>query len=141
MSIGNTRKGFTQATFNEDASNFLIGEILIASIVGGAFFESWYIFGGMLVGLLILFVIPLINIILSIFFSLLWAVIGAGIVCFYQDINLNLETNISIDLVTVLFSTPASQILGGILFLSGLGMHMAGIEWVRDVSDHEDRNI
>ena len=141
MSIGNTRKGFTQATFNDDASNVLMGEILIASIVGGVFFESWYVFGGVLVGLMILFFIPVINIILAIVFSLLWAVIGAGIVCYFQDINLNLETNISIDLVTVLFSTPASQIVGGILFLSGLGMHMAGIEWVRDVSDTEDRNI
>jgi len=141
MSIGNTRKGFTQATFNDDASNVLIGEILISSIVGGVFFESWYVFGGVLVGLMILFFIPVINIILAIVFSLLWAVIGAGIACYFQDINLNLETNISIDLVTVLFSTPASQIVGGILFLSGLGMHMAGIEWVRDVSDTEDRNI
>ena len=90
---------------------------------------------------MILIYIPVINIVLAIVFSLLWAVIGAGIVCYFQDINLNLETNISIDLVTVLFSTPASQIVGGILFLSGLGMHMAGIEWVRDVSDTEDRNI
>ena len=40
MSIGNTRKGFTQATFNDDASNVLMGEILIASIVGGVFFEK-----------------------------------------------------------------------------------------------------
>jgi len=141
MSIGNTRKGFTQATFNDEASNFLIGEILIASIVGGVFFESWYVFGGMLVGLIILFIIPVINIILSIVFSLFWAVTGAWIACYYQDINLNLETKISIDLVTLLFSTPASQIVGGLLFLCGLGMHMAGIEWVRDVSDTEDRNI
>ena len=141
MSIGNTRKGFTQATFNEDASNFLIGEILIASIVGGAFFESWYVFGGVLLGLMILFLIPVINIVLAVVFSLLWAVIGAGIVCYFQDISLNLETNISIDLVILLFSTPASQIIGVILFLSGLGMHLAGIEWARDVSDNEDRNI
>ncbi len=141
MSVGNTRKGFTQATFNDDASNILIGEILITSIIGGVFFESWYVFGGVLVGLMILFLIPVINIVLAIVFSLSWAIIGAGIVCYCQDINLNLETNISIDLVTLLFSTPASQIVGGVLFLSGLGMHMAGIEWVRDVSDNEDRNI
>ena len=43
MSIGNTRKGFTQATFNDDASNILIGEILITSIIGGVYFESWYV--------------------------------------------------------------------------------------------------
>ena len=141
MSVGNTRKGFTQATFNDDASNILIGEILITSIIGGVFFESWYVFGGVLVGLMILFLIPVINIVLAIVFSLSWAIIGAGIVCYFQDINLNLETNISIDLVTLLFSTPASQIVGGVLFLSGLGMHMAGIEWARDVSDNEDRNI
>jgi len=141
MSIGNTRKGFTQATFNEEAANVLMGEILIVSIIGGVFFESWYVFGGILVGLLILVGIPKINIILSIFLSLCWALIGAWIACYYQDINPNLETKISIDLVTLLFSTPASQIVGGLLFLCGLGMHMAGIEWVRDVSDTEDRNI
>ena len=141
MSIGNTRKGVTQASFNEDASNILIGEILIASIVIGYFFESWYVFGGVLVGLMILFLIPVINIILAIVFSLLWAILGAGIVCFFQDINLSLETNNTVDLVTILFSTPASQIIGGILFLSGLGLHMGGIEWAKDVSDNEDRNI
>ena len=141
MSVGNTRKGFTQATFNDDASNVLIGEILIASIIGGVFFESWYVFGGVLLGLMILFLIPVINIVLAVVFSLSWAVIGAGIVCYFQDISLNLETNISFNLVILLFSTPASQIIGVILFLSGLGMHLAGIEWARDVSDNEDRNI
>ena len=141
MSIGNTRKGFTQATFNDDASNILIGEILITSIIGGVYFESWYVFGGVLVGLMILFLIPVINIFLAIIFSLSWAIIGAGIVCYFQDINLNLDTKFSIDLVTILFSTPASQIVGGILFLSGLGMHIAGIEWAKDISDTEDRNI
>jgi len=140
MSKGSVRKGVTQAKFNEDASNIIYGEILILSGIVGFFYSDWYIFGGMLVGLILGMLIPVINILLSLCLSILWALIGAGIVCAFQEIDIP-EPNFSFDFLSRLFSTPASQIIGGIFFLSGLGLHLGTVEWTRDISDEEDRNV
>jgi hypothetical protein len=146
MSVGFTRKGVTQARFNDDASNFVFAEIGILSGVVGYHYGDWYIFGGMLVGLIICLYIPIINIFMGLGLSVLWGLIGAAITCFFQDINIQNPTDIFeftdiYEYLVVLFSTPASQIIGGILFLSSLGMHLATIEWTRDVADSEDRNF
>ena len=44
-------------------------------------------------------------------------------------------------IIISLFSTPPSQVLGGFLFLSGLGLHFSFIEWGKDLTDDEDRNF
>ena len=75
MSIGNTRKGFTQAQFNDSASSLLMGEIVVISALLGWANSSWYVFGGLFIGLIILFFIPVINIILTIIFSVAWGYI------------------------------------------------------------------
>ena len=58
MTIGNTRKGFTQAQFNDSASSLLMGEIVVISALLGWANSSWYVFGGLFIGLIILFFIP-----------------------------------------------------------------------------------
>ena len=140
MSIGNTRKGFTQAQFNDSASSLLMGEIVVISALLGWANSSWYVFGGLFIGLIILFFIPVINIILTIIFSVAWAIIGAGICCYFEDVSLS-DTSSPGDLFLTLFSVPSSQVVGAILLLISLGLHFAGIEWIRDLSDPEDRNI
>ncbi len=140
MSIGNTRKGFTQAQFNDSASSLLMGEIVVISALLGWANSSWYVFGGLFIGLIILFFIPVINIILTIIFSVAWAFIGAAICCYFEDVSLS-DTSSLDDLFLTLFSVPSSQVVGAILLLISLGIHFAGIEWIRDVSDPEDRNI
>ena len=146
MAVGSTRKGVTQAKFNDDASNFVFAEIGILSGVVGYYFSDWYIFGGMLVGLIICLYIPIINIIMGVGLSVLWALIGAKITCFFQDTNIPNLTNTFeyadiYNVLVVLFSTPPSQIIGGLLFLASLGAHLATIEWTRDIADLEDRNF
>ena len=146
MGVGTTRKGVTQAKFNEDAANFIFFEITLISGVVGYFLSNWYIFGGMLVGLICLMVIPLINIILAIVLSVVWSIIGAGLACFFQDVAFYLPQHPTVlpdvlETLIVLFSIPAAQITGGIMFLSALGLHLGAIEWVRDVGDTEDRNL
>ena len=140
MSIGNTRKGFTQAQFNDSASSLLMGEIVVISALLGWANSSWYVIGGLFIGLIILFFIPVINIILTIIFSVAWAFIGAGICCYFEDVSLS-DTSSLGDLFLTLFSVPSSQVVGAFLLLSSLGLHFAGIEWIRDVSDPEDRNV
>ena len=82
----------------------------------------------------------MINIILTIIFSVAWAFIGAGICCYFEDVSLS-DTSSLGDLFLTLFSVPSSQVVGAILLLISLGLHFAGIEWIRDVSDPEDRNV
>ena len=140
MEVGSTRKGITQAKFNENASNIIFGEIVILSGVVGYYYSDWYIFGGMLVGLIICLYIPIINIFVGFFLSILWALIGAAITCYFKDINLQYSSD-SLELLGRLFSTPATQVIGGICFLSGLGLHLGTIEWTRDLTDSVDRNV
>ena len=139
MSAGSTRKGFTQAKFNEDLSNLIYGEITILSAVAGFYFSSWYIFGGMVVGLIVCLLIPVVNIITGVILSCLWAIVGATLVAAFQQPDI--EVSSSLQYLIAIFSTPASQIIGGSLFLFGLGAHLGAIEWTRDVADPEDRNF
>ena len=161
MSIGNVRKGVTQASFNEEASFVFFAEILLLSSALGYSFGNWYVFGGLLIGLGIAFMIPILNKILALIFALSWGIIGAIIVKFFQSLEsikdvsidlilssfsiltsqVNSIEDISIDLILSLFSTPASQVVGVILFLSGLGLHLSFIEYERDLTDDEDRNF
>ena len=47
MSIGNVRKGVTQASFNEETSFVFFAEILLLSSALGYSFGNWYVFGGL----------------------------------------------------------------------------------------------
>ena len=140
MSVRSTRKGFTQAKFNDDAVNIIIGEIFILSCAAGFYYSSWYVFGGMVIGLMVCMYVPVINIIMGLGLSFLWAITGATVVCFFQDVQIS-DISDFIGFLTTVFSTPASQVIGGILFLSGLGAHLGAIEWARDVGDSDERNL
>ena len=140
MGVGATRKGFTQAKFNEEASNLIFGEIFILSGAVGFYYSDWYIFGGMIIGLIVCMFIPVINIIMGVILSFLWAIAGATGACFFQDVHISEPSNV-IEILSTVFSTPASQVIGGILFLSGLGLHLGAIEWTRDVGDSDERNF
>ena len=99
----------------------------------------------MLLGMIICLFIPIINILMGVCFSVLWALISAVIASYFQDINLD-DVTVIWDIFTVIgistiFSTPASQIVGSLFFLSGLGLHLGAIEWTRDLTDTEDRNL
>ena len=139
MGVGSVRKGFTQATFNDGAVNVIIGEIFILSCAAGFYYGSWYVFGGMLIGLMVCMYIPVINIIMGVVLSCLWAITGATVVGTFEKMSIS-DFNF-IEFVIMAFSTPASQVVGGILFLSGLGFHLAAIEWTRDIGVSEDRNF
>ena len=84
MSVGSTRKGFTQAKFNDEVSNVIFGEIFILSGAVGFYYSNWYIFGGMIIGLIVCMFIPIINIIMGVVLSCLWAITGATVVCFFS---------------------------------------------------------
>ena len=121
MGISNIRKGVTQAHFNESLVNLVVGELAIVAVATGINFESWYIGGGTLLGLLAGLYIPVLNVVLALALSAGWGAIGY--------------------VIGTLFSTDASYVICGLAFLCGLGAHLGAIEWAKDVSDTEDRNI
>ena len=77
MSIGNVRKGVTQASFNEETSFVFFAKILLLSSALGYSFGNWYVFGGLLIGFGITFMIAILNIILALIFSLSCGIIGS----------------------------------------------------------------
>ena len=121
MSVSNVRKGITQARFNENQSNILYKEILLISIVVGCYYQNWLVFGGVLTCLILVMFIPVLNLLLAIVLSLIWALIGFGIGSFFSD--------------------NASYVLTFLGLISGIGCHLSAIEWSRDLSDTEDRNL
>ena len=142
MSSGDVRKGITQAKFNEEAANLIYGEIALVSIVGGLYFQSWYVFGGLFIGLIFGFLIRGLNIILAITFSILWSLIAAVVVdAFVRDDSIDIEKMEWWELIIQFYSTSASQVIGGLVLLSSLGWHFASVEWSRDLVDSKDRNI
>ncbi|OQC14413.1 MAG: hypothetical protein BWX72_01374 [Firmicutes bacterium ADurb.Bin080] len=114
MSDINVRRGMTNARFNEKNSGILFGEIAIVAIITGFIYHSWWVFGGVLLALIIGIVIPGVAIFVAIGFSIVWGFIGYAIGSY--------------------FSSEASIVLAAIGFLAGLGLHLSAIEWVQDIA-------
>jgi hypothetical protein len=121
MGTSNVRKGITQAHFNEQQLGIIAIEIFIIASFTGWQYKDWYVFGGVFLGLIIAMYIPIINILLALVLSIGWGGIG------YFLGNL--------------LSQDAAYVIGGLALLAGLGVHIAAIEWVRDIADTKDRNI
>lgn len=116
MGHKDVRKGMTQSNFNEKNSNILFGEIFIIAIVVGIAMQSWWWFGGIFLGLITMLFIKPLAIVLMILLSACWGLIGYTIGAFFN-------------------STGAMIILGLIGFLAGLGAHMSGLQWARDIAE------
>jgi hypothetical protein len=121
MSSGDVRKGISQANFNQQFIGIVYFEIFAVAVLIGWYKTSWYYFGGTLIGLLIILMIPYVNLLLALAFALGWGGVGY--------------------LIGILFSQDAAYVIGGILLLSGLGAHLAAIEWTKDITSTTDRNV
>lgn len=112
--VGQIRKGVTTSKFNEDNSGVLTGEIFIIAAVIGLVEQSWWYFGGILLGLSILLNIPFFGALLCILLSIAWGVIGFFI-------------------GSLLDSDAASWVIGILAFIAGLGIHFSGKQWFNDL--------
>lgn len=139
--MSDIRKGVTQASFNESASNFVVFEIIIIAILSGVGFESWWVFGGVFLGLLIAFFIPVVNMVVGVVASICWGVF-AGLVSgfFFLDPDI-INPDDHWQNATVFVSNGATLVPFILVFLSSLGAHIGAVEWVRDLNDPENRNI
>ena len=116
MSSNDVRKGMTNAQFNEKQSGILMTEIFIIAVVCGLYFTSWWVFGGVLLGLIIGLFIPQVAIPFIILLSVGWGAVGYGIGSMFG-------------------STGASIVLGVIGLLAGVGSHLGALQWAKDVGN------
>ncbi len=117
MSHKDTRKGFTQANFNESNSSILYFEILIIAILSGLAFQSWWVFGGVILGLPIMLGFRVLALVLCVLLSLVWGAIGFGIGAVIGG-----------------GSMSASIVIGILGILAGLGTHLSALEWTEDIA-------
>lgn len=117
MNHKDIRKGVTQAEFNEDSSTILLGEIVIISILAGAFTHSWWGFGICLFGLLACMFFKKTAFYLAIILSLCWAGVGVYI-------GLDWFKN-----------TGAAVVLAIIGLVAGLGVHFSALEYIEDLNE------
>lgn len=115
-----TRRGMTNAKFNEEQSGFLFGEVFFIAFFSGLYCQSWIVFGLVFLGLLImLFIKPLANVLILIFSA------AIGVLGFL--------------LGTLFDSIGASITLAVLAFLFSWGCNLAAIQWVRDIGEGDER--
>ena len=114
MTIRNTRAGFTQAQFNDDASSLVIFEVLLIAVAFGVGIQSWWWGGGIFLGGMIVMVTPILNILFCLAMTAAWAVAGFHIgEAIGQD--------------------GANYVIAIIVALVSLGAHLGAIEWAEDM--------
>ena len=146
MGSGQVRKGITQAKFNDAAQKYIVSEISLLTIIGGIYYESWYAVAGIFFGLTVCFIIPVVNLVLALVFSVCWSLIFAAVVSLISIPASGELPNLDdyqtiFQYVTLIYSTPASQVCGVTIFVASMGAHLGFIEYNRDLSDVEDRNF
>ena len=111
------RKGITDAKFNEGASDFVFGESIILSISAGWAAHSWWCFGGVFLGLLIIIHVPQIVRFICWIAAIAWGAFG-----FWVGKSLVEDMG-------------AAVVLFVVLGLAGYGIHAAGAQWFQDLGD------
>lgn len=107
------RRGITQAKFNEDASNWLFFEIFFISLILGLISKSWWVFGGLLFGMMGLLFSRKMAIILMIALTIFWAFVGYTIGAYWG------------------FS--ASVVLAALALFCVGGLHLGALDWMKDM--------
>ncbi|WP_447868307.1 hypothetical protein [Rahnella aceris] len=110
------RSAITQSKFNEENSGVLLAEIFIISAVCGFVGSSWWAFGGSLILLFIILSVKVLSQIFMVVLSLGWGLVGYGI-------------------GSVFGSVGAMVVLSVIGFICGLGLHLSGLQWLKDLNN------
>lgn len=113
--IDEVRSGIVQEKYHSNNWGILSVEILLLAIGLGMAYRSWYVFGGVFFGLIILFSIPIISGILSILFSISWGFCGWNIGKMFNSLE-------------------ASVVLGAISFCFGLAVHSSALVFLSDLT-------
>lgn len=112
---GRVRRAINQAHDNYKNSKLLSFEIFLISVGLGLGVKSWWVFGGALVGLYIVLLVPYLGTVLLLLLSAIWGYIGWEIGSLFKNVG-------------------AQVVLGALAFLSGVGVHFSARQWFEDNS-------
>ncbi len=115
MSIRDTRAGFTQAKFNEDAIGIVGLEIVALAIAVGIGKSSWWWGGGIFLGGMVIINIPVLNILFSLVMTAAWGLVGYVI-------------------GEAIGHEGANWVIGTLAGLVSLGAHLGAIEYAEDIA-------
>ncbi len=101
----NVRRGVLGAIYEYKNRKIVGGEILLIAILCGVYFASWWVFGGIFIGGILMFSIRILSFLLCLALTLAWGGIGYAI-----------GTTISI---------AAGCVLGGVGLLLGYTVHFS----------------
>lgn len=110
----NFRRGIVQAHDNYGNKKILYTELFIIAVICGAVWKSWWIFGGVWVGLSLLLSVKVLNKVMCVLLSLGWAVGGLAVGMIFG-------------------SDAASYVLALLAFLAGLGVHFGALQYHNDL--------
>lgn len=94
------RKGVNQAKQSEQGANWFFAEILIISVVAGFYFSSWWVFGGILLGSILLAVNKKARFVLLIILTVGCGAVGWIIGSWFD----NLGTSVVLTIISLLIS-------------------------------------
>lgn len=113
--IEQQRAAVTQSHLHQDSFPAFTFQILIVAIVGGVSMGSWLVFGGVLLGLILVFMIPVIRKIVALALAGVFGYMG------YM-------------LGTELWGQEAGYVIGGLFFMASMGASLMGIDYINDIS-------
>lgn len=108
------RKGVTNARFNDTASNLFFGELLMLSVTLGLIYQSWAVFGTVLLITIVLSYIRKTLIILMAALSITWTILS-----YWLGLTLGgWMAAVPISIIALIFT---------------VGIHIGAYEWIRDI--------
>ena len=113
--IAEQRAAVTQSHLSQDLSGPFMFQILIFAIAGGFYKESWLVFGGIFLGLMLVFMIPVIG-----------KIVGLALAGAFGYIGYMLGTE--------WWGQEAGYVVGGLFFIVSFGVNFGGIDYMNDIS-------
>jgi hypothetical protein len=114
------RRGVTQASYNESMSGFFMLQVFCIAVALGIYYESWWVFGGTLLGLIF-------GVSTSAFIGAILA-IGLGIGWGYVTYHI---------MDTFGAGSDATWVVTILVTLGTMGANFAGVEWTQDVAGYD----
>lgn len=72
----NMRSGVLGAIYDYKNRKIVGAELIIIAVACGVYFASWWVFGGVLIGLILMFSIRILSFLLCIILTLVWGLLG-----------------------------------------------------------------
>jgi len=113
--IEEQRAAVSQSNLSQDLSGPFMFQILLVAIAIGVYKESWLVFGGIFLGLMLVLMIPVIG-----------KIVGVALACAFGAIGYTLGTD--------WWGQEAGYVVGAFFFIVSIAASLGGIEYMNDIS-------